>query len=333
MTRRIRTRPLWAAAAFAAAVGLAPLAASAADMSPELQKVIDGAKKEGALHLSYASNIMGGADGAPRRGRGHQGEVRRVARHHVLRRARPSRQMASKLYTENAGRSRRPRPTSITARRCRCRPICRAGCGARSTGPSSIPSASPPEIAEADGRALRVETSLSGVLYNKKTAPEFGKMVMTDDLLKPRIQGQGLHHALPRRVRRAGRRQRVGVRKDRRVRHEAVGPGGRADAVRRDRPHRLGRGAGARHRLQRQRAEHRRSTETSWPTWSSTTRRRGATTISAIPENAEHPNAATLFGLYVSSPEGQKKIMASPVRRRSRHLSRNPVACRGRVAR
>jgi hypothetical protein len=27
-----------------------------------------------------------------------------------------------------------------------------------------------------------------------------------------------------------------------------------------------------------------------------------------IPQNAAHPNAAILFGLYASSPEGQKKI-------------------------
>ena len=65
-------RSLAVAGAVLAAMGIAlglpsPARADGAipiPMSPALQKVIDGAKQEGKLTLSYAANILGGPDGA-----------------------------------------------------------------------------------------------------------------------------------------------------------------------------------------------------------------------------------------------------------------------------
>src|ERR1700748_1847390 len=58
---RFLLAPVTAAVLFAAM----PLAqAGDIPINPALQKVIDGAKQEGKLTLSYAANILGGADGA-----------------------------------------------------------------------------------------------------------------------------------------------------------------------------------------------------------------------------------------------------------------------------
>ena len=58
--------PVVAAALVAAVmIGTGPIArAGDIPINPALQKVIDGAKQEGKLTLSYAANILGGADGA-----------------------------------------------------------------------------------------------------------------------------------------------------------------------------------------------------------------------------------------------------------------------------
>jgi ABC-type Fe3+ transport system substrate-binding protein len=47
-----------------------------------------------------------------------------------------------------------------------------------------------PEIAEADGRALRIVTKAPGILYNAKRAPQFGQADKMADLLKPEFKGK-----------------------------------------------------------------------------------------------------------------------------------------------
>src|SRR5262249_20481313 len=62
-----RYRTLMAVVLGAVAIGLAfPVSARALEIpiSPAPQQIIDGAEKEGALTLSYAANILGGAEGA-----------------------------------------------------------------------------------------------------------------------------------------------------------------------------------------------------------------------------------------------------------------------------
>ena len=46
------------------------------------------------------------------------------------------------------------------------------------------------KIVEGGGRALRIATGLPGVIYNKRVAPEFGKVETMADLLKPEYKGK-----------------------------------------------------------------------------------------------------------------------------------------------
>src|SRR5262249_27238882 len=53
-----------------------------------------------------------------------------------------------------------------------------------------LPGRVTPEIAEANGLALRVSSRFPGILYNKQTSPEIGKIASLNDLLKPEFKGK-----------------------------------------------------------------------------------------------------------------------------------------------
>ncbi len=188
VTYSIRVRPLWAVAAFAVFVGAASLPAAAADMTPELQKVIAGAKAEGSLHLSYASNILGGADGARLAAKAIK-EKYGVSLDINFTPGPSFAQMATKLYTEMQAQQKASTDV-YNGTAVQVSPYLSRGLWRSIEWTKLYPGRITAEIAEADGRALRVVTSLSGVLYNKNTAPEFGKIVTMNDLLKPQYKGK-----------------------------------------------------------------------------------------------------------------------------------------------
>ncbi len=150
--------------------------------------MIEGAKQEGALTLSYANNVLGGADGARIGADG----IKRIygVTLDVNYSPGPSfAPMATKLFTEMQANQ----PASTDAyygAAVQINPFLERGLFRAVDWAHLDPDRITPEIAEAGGRALRIVTALPGVLYNKRSAPEFGKIVTMDDLLKPEYKGK-----------------------------------------------------------------------------------------------------------------------------------------------
>ncbi len=187
MGLRARKRAIVAALAMMAAI--LPLhAARALEITPELKAVIDGAKKEGALTLSYAENILGGTQGSRV---AHDGiEKMFGVSLDVNYTPGPSfAPMASKIYTEmQAGEKATSDVYYGTA--VQIFPYIGRNLFRKIDWVKLYPGRIEPKFAEEDGRALRVVTALQGVLYNKRVAPEFGKVVTMADLLKPEYKGK-----------------------------------------------------------------------------------------------------------------------------------------------
>ena len=142
-------------------------------MSPALQNVIDGAKKEGALTLSYAANILGGATGA-RIGAAGVKQYFGVDLDVTYYPGPSFAPMVARLLTEmQAGQ---PASTDLyNGTAVELQPNLGKGLFRQIPWTELYPGRITPEISEADGRALRIVTKIPGVLYNKRAVPEFGR--------------------------------------------------------------------------------------------------------------------------------------------------------------
>lgn len=177
-------------AAAALLLGAASLPAPAAEiaMSPALKKVIDGAKKEGTLNLQYGSDILGGPEGAQVAAAG----IKKMFGVSLNLRFTPGPSfapMASRLYTEmQAGQNASTDVYNGTA--VQIDPYLARGLWRKIPWTKLYPGRITPTISEADGRALRVVTALPGILYNKKVGADFGKVTKMAELLKPQYKGR-----------------------------------------------------------------------------------------------------------------------------------------------
>jgi ABC-type Fe3+ transport system substrate-binding protein len=296
--------PLAAAALLCLTAGVT--LAQTITISPALQAIIDGAKKEGSLTLSYGANVLGGAEGA----RVGMAGIKKMFGVDVAVNYSPGPSfgiIANRLYTElQAGQPALTDAYNGTA--VEITPYLSRGLFRKVLWTELYPGRITPEIDEADGRALRIVTKLPGILYNKRVAPEFAKATMMADLLKPEYRGK--LHTEPYI---AG--FDVLVAKDmwgydktaEFVRALSQTIGGLADC-------------GAAGRIASGEVPAIALSCAGVPAHTAIYRDvLGEVVLRdaamrrfdyiAIPENAAHPNAAILFGLYLSSPDGQQKIL------------------------
>jgi ABC-type Fe3+ transport system substrate-binding protein len=310
MTSRRFSHPIVALALLAVLAAGSPFGGSARaaeiPMSPALQKVIDGAKKEGALTLSYAANILGGATGA----RVGAAGVRQYFGVDIDVTYYPGPSfapMVARLLTEmQAGQ---PASTDLyNGTAVELQPNLGKGLFRQIPWTELYPGRITPEIAEADGRALRIVTKIPGVLYNKRAAPEFGAVRMMSDLLKPEYKGKlyttpylaGFDVLVAKDV--WGFEKTAAF-----VTQLAPNIGGLAACAAVDR---IASGEIPALALSCSGSEANIATYRgvlgAEPIRDAATRRFD---YLGIPVNAAHPNAAILFALYASSPEGQSKIL------------------------
>src|SRR5215469_84737 len=161
---------------------------SGVPISPALANIIDGAKNEGALTLSYGANILGGAEGARV---AHDGikEMFGVDLDVNYYPGASFAPMASRLYTElQANQIASTDVFNATA--FEITPYLDRGMFRHVAWLELYPGRITPDIVEADGRALRIVTKLPGVIYNKRLAPQFGVIASMHDLLKPEYRGK-----------------------------------------------------------------------------------------------------------------------------------------------
>ena len=295
--------PVAAAVLFAAM----PLAqAGDIPINPALQKVIDGAKQEGKLTLSYAANILGGADGARVGAAGVKKEF--GVDIDVTYFPGPSfAPMAAKLLTEmQAGQ---PASTDLyNGTAVEVTPQLAKGLFRKLPWTELYPSRITPQIAEAEGRALRIVTKIPGILYNKKVAPQFAKADKVSDLLKPEYKGK--LYTTPYL---AGFDVLVGndvwgyEKTETFIKQYAENIGGLVACAGVDR---IASGEIAGLALSCS------GSEAHLPRYGGVLAESVLLDIASrrfdylcVPTNAAHPNAAILFALYASSPEGQMQIL------------------------
>jgi ABC-type Fe3+ transport system substrate-binding protein len=291
-----------------AIAGLFALPARASDipMSPGLQKIIDGAKKEGALTLSYAANILGGSEGAEAAKAGIKQDF--GVDLDITYYPGPSfAPMAAKLVTEmQAGQ---PASTDVyNGTAVEVTPQLSKGLFRQVAWTELYPGRITPEIAEAGGRALRIVTKVPGILYNKAAAPQFADAKSMADLLKPEYKGKlyttpylaGFDVLVGKDV--WGFDKTADF-----IKQFAQNIGGLAACAATDRiasgeiPGLALSCSGSEAHLAKY---HGALGET---VLLDAAERRFD--YLCVPTNAAHPNAAILFALYASSPEGQKKIL------------------------
>ena len=295
--------PVAAAALFAAM----PLAqAGDIPVNPALQKIIDGAKQEGKLTLSYAANILGGSDGARIGAAGIKKEF--GVDIDVTYFPGPSfAPMAAKLLTEmQAGQ---PASTDLyNGTAVEVTPQLSKGLFRKVPWTELYGSRITPEIAEADGRALRIVTKIPGILYNKKIAPQFAQADKISDLLKPEYKGKlyttpylaGFDVLVAKDVWGYDKTENF-------IKRYAQNIGGLVACAGVDR---IASGEIAGLALSCS------GSEAHLPRYGNVLAESVLLDIASrrfdylcVPTNAAHPNAAILFALYASSPEGQMKIL------------------------
>lgn len=283
-----------------------PVSASTIEMSPALQKIVAGAKKEGALSLEYGGGIMGTSEGARVAAAG----IKKMfgVDLNVTYTPGPSfAPMAAKLYTEL--QAHQPASTDVyygTA--VQIVPYLNRGLFRKIPWTELYPGRITSNIVEGDERALRITTGLPGVLYNKRVAPQFGKVVTMADLLKPEFKGEIYTQPYLAGFDVLVADSMWGYDKTAAyVRKFSSQIGG---LLRCGEPDRLASGevpalaidcTGSDENLPRF-----RNVLGLTILHDAAMRRYDYLTV---PENAAHPNAAILYTLYASSPEGQRRIL------------------------
>ena len=296
-------------AALCAAVLLWPLAgAGAEEMTPALAKVIEAAKAEGQLSIRSTSTVLGGAEGA------------RVAKDGIKRMFGVDLQvswspgpaygpMASILAQERqAGQKASTDIYAATA--VQISPYLAQGLFQPIVWRDLMPQRITADTVEAGGRVLRYRTVVPSISYNVQEAKWVNDIGTFDDLLKPAYKGKfyttpflaGFDVMLPE--------ERWGKAKTtERIQALSQQIGGIVGCEGVDR---IASGEVPALVL---------DCSGGWP---NTTKFRGKNVLGthvirdiaskrynylSVPAHATHPNAAILYALYVSSPEGQEKLV------------------------
>jgi ABC-type Fe3+ transport system substrate-binding protein len=191
MAIRMAARALvLAAAAFigATALGASMTAAQSPAKNPLLEAAIAGANKEGTLTVRWTNNIFGGPDGAKMA----EEAINRIFGTHITVEWSPGPAygpMAAQLYQEmQAGQ---PATSDIyIATAVQLSPYLDKNLFKTIDWTGLMPERIKPEMIEANGRAIRIASNLPGIVYSMKAAPWVAEVKTTADLLKPDYKGK-----------------------------------------------------------------------------------------------------------------------------------------------
>lgn len=179
-------KQLAAAVTFAALLTVSN--ANAIEMTPELKKIVEGAKAEGKLRIESLPDVLAGAEGV----KAATAWMKREFGIDVEGAFNPNpafAQQLAKLFTEmQSGQKASTDAYSATA--VQITPMLDRGLFLSEPWTNLLPGRITPEIVEADGRALRVLTQMPGILYNKTKFPEVTQIKQMTDLLKPELKGR-----------------------------------------------------------------------------------------------------------------------------------------------
>jgi ABC-type Fe3+ transport system substrate-binding protein len=302
-------RPAWTACVIALTGVLATEGAQAqqAQITPELARIIDGAKQEGKLLLRSTTSVNGAADGA----KVAQAGMKRMFGLDLSVEWVPGpafAPLAAALYQEKqAGQA--ASGDVYVGTPIQIAPYLERGLFQAVDWVKLMPGRIAPELVEGDGKALRFMTFLPGINYNVKVATWVPQIKVVDDLLRPEYKGKFVTTPFLAGFDVLLADPKWGAKKTEEfVRKLSVQIAGVLGCEGEDR---IASGetpalaidcsGGSQNRL-RYRGKGILDTHIV----SDMAQRRYA--YLTVPAHTAHPNAAILYTLYISSPEGQEKV-------------------------
>lgn len=157
-------------------------------MTPDLAKVVKAAEAEGAISLRSTNTVFAGPEGA----KFAQDAINKTFGTHLTITWTPGPAygpLAAILYQEMlAGQKSSTDVYTTTA--VQMTPYLDKKLFRAVDWAKLMPSRITPNMVEAEGRALRFQTVLPGILYNRKSAPWVSGIETTADLLKPELKGK-----------------------------------------------------------------------------------------------------------------------------------------------
>ena len=185
-TTLIHYRALRISIAAVAALTFACATAQAEDMAAPLKELIAAASKEGALTLSWSNSTLGGIQGAAKiqdamnKKYGTDIKIKFVPGPAMAR-------VANQVVSEfQAGQ--KAHVDLVLGAAAQIAPILKVDFLEKVNWQQYMPDLIKPEYSEVDGKALRFVTGLSGATYNSQLAPEKPKTLQ--DFLKPGWKGK-----------------------------------------------------------------------------------------------------------------------------------------------
>ncbi len=302
-------RPAWTAwLALAGLLATAGAQAQQVQITPELAGIIEGAKKEGKLLLRSTTSVNGAADGA----KVAQAGMKRMFGVDLSVEWVPGpafAPLAAALYQEKqAGQAASGdvyvgTPIQIV-------PYLERGLFQAVDWVRLMPGRIAPELVEGDSRALRFMTFLPGVNYNVKVATWVPQIKVVDDLLRPEYKGKFVttpflagFDVLLADPKWGAKKTEEFVRKLSTQIAGLLGCEGEDRIASGETPAlAIDCSGGSQNRL-RYRGKGILDTHIV----SDMAQRRYA--YLTVPAHTAHPNAAALYTLYISSPEGQEKVV------------------------
>jgi len=161
---------------------------SALEMTPQLRQVVDGARAEGKLIVESPPSLMGGGDSV----REAADWIKREFGITLSTAYTPNpnnRGQAGKLYAELQAHVKASTDAYLAAA-VPIEAMLDTGLFRSVAWPALMPGRITPQIAEADGRALRILTRFPGILYNRQADPQMASVKSMYDLLKPSFKGK-----------------------------------------------------------------------------------------------------------------------------------------------
>lgn len=157
--------------------------ASSLEMTPELRKVVDGARAEGKLTVESPPSLMGGGDAVKEAA----DWIKREFGITLTTAYTPNpnnRGQAGKLYSEFQAHVKASTDAFLAAA-VPIEALLDSGLFSSVPWPALMPGRITPQIAEVNNRALRILTRFPGILYNKASVPQMAEVQSMYDLLKP----------------------------------------------------------------------------------------------------------------------------------------------------
>jgi ABC-type Fe3+ transport system substrate-binding protein len=162
--------------------------ALALEMTPELRKVVEGARAEGKLKIESLPDVLGGPAGV----KAATAWMKKEFGIDVDGAWGPNPVMATqvaKIFTESQA-NQKSSSDAFAGTAVQVAPMLEKGLFRTVAWDRLMPGRITAEMIEGDGRAIRVLTQIPGVLYNKQKLPQMADLKSMNDLLKPELKGK-----------------------------------------------------------------------------------------------------------------------------------------------